>query len=522
MNFSPISITEMNNADDAAITNCAGLMMVGFEGKTLPEQYEKFLSEEPLGGVILFSRNIKSTTQLQKLCSSISRIEEKRGFPHPLSIAIDQEGGLVNRLENIIGPLPSALSYGIGSSPEQLYDVVYHMSRALNRLGFHINFAPVVDLYYPLNQQIQTRSFGEDPQKVNIFAQAFLNGSLDAGIIPCLKHFPGLGPCLPDTHLQAGVIKKTATELTRTDLVPFQKLLPHSPAVMVSHASYSAFKDDTTLGPASLSTAIITTILRHKMAYKGLVFSDDMEMNAIAQYYTPAESAAQAIAAGSDMVLFCHSMDQQIDAIRGIQRAVREGRIAAGKVLTSLERLRECRMKSYRRDTGNDNSDIFSQKFFASKTEYIFQNTVHPVFSPDGTNSETETYDLSKPLLLIKDLLPTSTDALRNIYTHLRNQLHTLEIRTTSRENFSRDMKEALIQDYLVLCVGKNWDKVLMDEDIDVITTFTRKILFLLTGDPAEAGNLPAQTPAIALYNFSIPGLIRSLQLIIKKSSQSI
>src|SRR5206468_2146629 len=275
------------------------------------------------GAVILFARNIESALQVRRLNDSITRT-----LRIPPFIALDQEGGRVNRLKAILGPIaPNLALAGRADAAEAVARQAGAMARALRGLGFSVNLAPVLDLSGPDPANgIGDRAFGEDPATVCRLARVFLETHLRAGVVPVGKHFPGLGAARADTHLTLPVILKSRARLTREDLVPYRRLRRQLPIVMAGHAYYSALQEEPP-GPATLSRAVIEGLLRRRLGYRGLVVTDDLEMGAVEQEKGAAAQALAALAAGNDGLMFCGSEEKILEAYEGVLGAVLTGEV---------------------------------------------------------------------------------------------------------------------------------------------------------------------------------------------------
>jgi beta-N-acetylhexosaminidase len=276
--------------------------MVGLPGPELDEPTAAALREIGPAGIVLFRRNLESPSQTIDLLDDVDRL-----LPHPILAAIDQEGGRVSRLEEWIGPTEPAATLA-RRGVDAVHDAARFTAGALRSLGLNLDFAPVVDLCEPgAPNGIGDRSFGCAPDETTRFAGAYLDGLQSAGVAACLKHFPGLGATVVDSHAELPVDRRSAAEIARSDLVPFRELAPRAAGVMIGHAFYPALDPDG--GPASLSPAVIGGLLRGALGFRGLAISDDLEMGAVAPLDDGGRAAERAVAAGCDLVLYCADLD---------------------------------------------------------------------------------------------------------------------------------------------------------------------------------------------------------------------
>lgn len=272
--------------------NLSFLICSGFYQKEIDDAF-KVYKKFPPGIVLLFSDNITGVEEVKDLCKEIKKIKGK-----PL-IAVDMEGGKVNRLKNIFGEKPGAEEYGKWDE-EKVEKMAYQWACEMKEIGIDIDFAPCVDLGpvkegTGLEGRVLSDNFEEGIRK----GLGFLKGLHKGGIIGCIKHYPGLGPSEVDSHLKLPIVSLSKKELKKHFDI-FKILKSHSPILMVAHCIYKSLDEKF---PASLSKKIIKKI----KPYKGLVISDDLEMGALSSYGSIAERAYLSLKAGCDMVIISHN-----------------------------------------------------------------------------------------------------------------------------------------------------------------------------------------------------------------------
>ena len=308
-------------------------LILGFETDRYDRSLQALLETYQPGGLLLFARNLRTGEQTAELLRQISTHLPYRPF-----LALDQEGGSVDRLKGILSPLPSAervLRTGKRSLAYRLGEVI---GEGLRRLGFNLNFAPVLDLAHPVSRSVLgSRTFGEDGETVTKFANAFLEGLSRHQVLSCGKHFPGLGGANADTHFHLPVVDKPMKKLWQEDLIPYCRLSANLPLIMVSHACYKAYDFQSPL-PACLSPAVVDGLLRRKLGYSGLVVTDDMNMGAITRKFSRQEAALRALEAGCDMLVVGRHEGSLREIVSALESAVKQGRL-------SRERLQESREK---------------------------------------------------------------------------------------------------------------------------------------------------------------------------------
>ena len=270
-----------------------------------------------LGGVIAFSDNVASTSQIRSVNARLRRTAHR---PWPLFLAVDQEGGIVQRVRGAATGFPAFMSAGAADDLRLTRTAARASGAELRGLGFTVDFAPDADVTSgPADPTIGSRSVGSDPDLVAEHVVAAAQGYLDAGVLPVLKHFPGHGSVPADSHVGLPVQTRTLRVLRRIDLEPFRAgVAAGLPAVMVGHLDVRAVDPRV---PSSLSRKVVTGLLRHDLGFDGLVVTDSLEMGAVSRRGS-ARVAVQALRAGNDVAL----MPADPAAARaGLVEAVRSG-----------------------------------------------------------------------------------------------------------------------------------------------------------------------------------------------------
>ena len=312
-------------------------LVLGFEGTALTAEERRVIRRVEPAGFTLVPRNIVDEAQLDALIADLRSLQPRA------ILALDGEGGRVDRLKGIVGPAPAADALA-RVPPSYSRRAGKWMGEALRRFDFDLDLAPVVDLDRGLkNNALDRRCFGSSAPDVETKAKAFIEGLEAGGVGACIKHFPGLGGAGKDTHFEPSRIELSAAELD-SDLMPFLALADRAGAVMVGHAIYPALDPDRL--PATISPAIASSLLRFGLSFHGALFSDDLEMEALAPFGSLAERGEAALVAGCDGLLFCRRMGEapEIAARLGLVRMRPRLELAAGR----LERLRR-RLRALRR-----------------------------------------------------------------------------------------------------------------------------------------------------------------------------
>lgn len=293
------------------------LLLIGYRSE------QQVLEIKP-AGLVFFSWSLKNPAQTEKLLRSIKEnpLLSNRA---PLFLATDHEGGRVLRLRKGLTPFPDAAAIGSLIDPEMAFQVGRSMGLELSSLGFNMNLAPVLDLGNA-RSFLANRVWGEDPLKVSEMTMAYIQGLHASRILSVGKHFPGHGSSQEDSHFSLPVILKSEQKLWEQDLVPFKNAVEMGlSAVMTAHVEIPSVDR----GPASLSKKFVTTILKEKIGFRGLVITDDLEMGGLAQQlgYTPQDLALKALLAGSDMVLVVWSEGLQRKVVDRVRLALKNGEI---------------------------------------------------------------------------------------------------------------------------------------------------------------------------------------------------
>ena len=320
------------------------LLIIGLPGSQIDGATHELLQTIQPGGVILDRANIESAEQVTELTNQIRAITSV-----PPLIAVDQEGGRVDRLREILAPMPSAdmlRSKGDAATASRMGELT---ADALRTLGFNLNLAPVLDIPQEAaaDNGLQGRYLGSTSGQVINRASAYLEGMQRNGLIGVGKHFPGLGASTQDTHTQLPQINLSKDELKGRDLLPyiemFSKINSRLVAVLVGHAHYTAYDGHTPI-PASISKNIVNGLLRDELGFRGLAITDDLGMGAVASLCNVGEAAVRAVEAGIDMALVCGAPDQAMEAWQAMVEAANRGRIMKTHISRAFDHI--ARVKS--------------------------------------------------------------------------------------------------------------------------------------------------------------------------------
>ena len=293
--------------------NTFGKLMTDIEGASLTPQDKELISSKHVGGIILFSKNFESQSQIRSLCAEIRSVKKN------IIIAVDQEGGRVQRFKNEFSTLPSMQELGDyalkNNNLEICHEVGWLMASELAASAIDISFAPVLDVDRDTSSIIGNRAFSNDPDLLIQLARKFINGMNEAGMQATGKHFPGHGGIFEDSHLLEPVDSRSFEKLLENDLQPFIELKDSLAAVMTAHIAFPKIDSDC----VSYSNIWIKEILRKKLTFDGVVFSDDLSMKG-AGNGSMGEKALKSIEAGCDVVLVCNDNIGTLDVIDAFEK----------------------------------------------------------------------------------------------------------------------------------------------------------------------------------------------------------
>ncbi len=343
----------VSNTDDSLDIKIGQLIIFGFYGTTVNKNDAVYraVKEGKVGSILIYGRNIASKNTAKTLKNLIDSFQAASRIP--LFISIDQEGGIVNRLSQQLGfpRMPSAQWLGKINHPDTTRVYADTMGATLSALGINLNYAPVLDVYNPNCPVLgaRERCFSKDPLQITMHAGIMIESHHRFGVKTVVKHFPGHGNSLADSHLGIADVTKTWVP---GELLPYQQLLTNGSidAIMTAHIVNGRL--DASKLPATLSKKIITGLLRNSLGFKGVVFSDDMMMKAISGQYKLEDAIFKALDAGVDVLMFSNNI-QGVQAYspgnihKIIKEMVRSGRISAQQIDVSFQRVMALKNKKF-------------------------------------------------------------------------------------------------------------------------------------------------------------------------------
>jgi len=290
----------MDQTEGQASEGWGQFLMVGLPGPRLDQVAAGLVRDLKVGGIILFARNIEAPEQVWELTRALQQ-EALEAAGRPLLIAVDQEGGPVQRFKSPFTLIPAARALGARAQEAEVEALARQVARELALVGVNLNLAPVLDVARGPDCPLWERSYSADPERAAALGAAAIRGYLAGGVLPVAKHFPGLGDTTVDSH-QALSLAQSADPARSADLLPFRRAAAAGvPAVMTAHLQVPQWDSQ----PATLSPVALGTWLRGNLGFEGVVITDDLEMGAIAASLSAPQAGLAALEAGADLLLIC-------------------------------------------------------------------------------------------------------------------------------------------------------------------------------------------------------------------------
>lgn len=331
------------NLENLTIEEKIGQMvMIGMDTNYITDRIKTMITKYKIGGIILYRKNFNTYQEMLKLINDLKSLNKINKIP--LFIAIDQEGGRVNRMPPEIKNLPSANKLACTADKDIIINSARITGQMLKKSGFNLNFAPVLDIKrFDSNHAIGDRCYGENKEDVSKYGIAVMKELQNQGIISVIKHFPGHGSTKLDSHAFLPIINSTIEDLQKEDMYPFEMAIKEgADAILVSHL---LIKKVTGIYPASLSKKFITHYLRKKYRFKGLIITDDLKMKAIKLIYGPTLAVEKAFKAGNDIIVFRFNHNEEKQVLERVLHLVKKGKIKKSQINRSVNRIIKTKQK---------------------------------------------------------------------------------------------------------------------------------------------------------------------------------
>lgn len=520
----------MTLVNDGTLRDQIGqLFMVGFDGLRPTAAITELIERERIGGIILFSRNIRDAEQVRELTAELQSIARAAGHATPLLIATDQENGVVRRLGAGATPFPGNMAQGAIGSAQRVSEIAYATGRELLTFGINMNLAPVVDVNNnPANPVIGVRSFGEDPQFVAHLGAAAVRGYHDAGVIACLKHFPGHGDTSQDSHLTLPSIPHSMERLEAVELIPFERgIAAGAASVMVSHVVFPALTGDATL-PATVSSAVVRGVLRERLGFTGVIVTDCLEMNAISEGIGTEEAAWLASRAGVDLVAISHRADRQFGAIERVREAVASGALERDVIAAAAERV-QCLKSRFHLSwehpivapmPDREQHRALSERAYADAVTLVWGDTELAALRQDATRRLLVLYPRQDSLTLVENaddaaardrVASMVAEAVRHSYPHA--ELAPFPLRPTPQHR-AQIVERAREADVVVIITLSAHLHPPQEELITQVLNGEQPVIGIAARNPYDVALFPRLRAALAIYEYSLPALTAAMRVI--------
>lgn len=338
-------------------------IIIGMDTPNAIDKIENLITKYKIGGILLYKKNYKNIEELINLINHIKELNRKNNVP--MFIAIDQEGGRVNRLPNELENIPAPYKLSkLENAKEYVQKAGEITGNTLHRLGFNMNFAPVLDIKrFPDNHAIGDRAFSENIEEVTEYGIEYMKKLQKNQVISVIKHFPGHGATNSDSHFKIPKIKEKINDLEEKDMKPFKKAIENgADAVLVGHMRIK----DITINPASISRKFIAKYLKKKYRFKGLVITDDMRMKAMKYRFGANKSIIKAFEAGNDIIVFKY--DKGIEALNEVINMAKSGKIKMNQIDNSVNKILNIKDKY---EINNDKIELVDNEYIKKINEQI-------------------------------------------------------------------------------------------------------------------------------------------------------
>jgi beta-N-acetylhexosaminidase len=414
------------------------VMMMGIRGKVLSQEDIAHIKKIRPGGIVFYGRNLGDADDIAHLISTINSVHDNR--TPPMFFAVDQEGGLVHRIEGEMFRPPSLPAIGAANSEELSREAGLSVGRALRGLGINVNLAPVLDVPANiLSSPMLIRSFSNNPQKVSNLGTAYLLGIKDGGILATAKHFPGIGRAQEDSHLRLPRITWEREDDREKDLLPFRSAI--AAGVDIVMAGHFVAQPGDTENPVSLSSYWMKGVLRKEMGFKGLILVDNIEMTAVKDLMPIQEAAVTSFLSGADIIMVSHERKNQEKVFNALLSAAEKRVISRQRLDETLRRIVEAKLRIVNSSGG------------------VFKNSLKDVGRAVAEASITYVRAKeSSPLEIGKEASVLYAGYNSMLFSTLKDYFGRAEMLNTTIENYRKTKPDIPLRDYIA-----KFDVVIMD-----------------------------------------------------------
>lgn len=454
------------------------LFMFGFDALEINDHALNLIKNYKVGNVILFARNVETPEQVFKLNQSLQKLAlEEIGIP--LFISIDQEGGMVTRINNGATFFPGAMTMAATGDSNNAYLSGKYMGMELISLGINMNYAPVLDVNNnPKNPVIGVRSFSDNPDTVAEFGTAFIKG-MQENVIATGKHFPGHGDTHVDSHLALPMVPYGMDRLNKIELVPFKRAIQEGiKAIMTAHINFPALTENGL--PTTLSKRCMTGFLREELGYEGLIVTDCMQMKAIQDNYTTVGASLTAIQAGANILCICHSEELQSGAVKHIKESVLNHKLSMDTINERVSRVLKFKEELKPLDLNTTYASVKEIVENKKTKEFSYNVVKNALTLVKGNALKLQKNALFIGVLPVATTIADESDGQHSIIKQIKKELPSLSTMTLpiqpTQENINEILKTASQYNQVVLCT---YNANIYQSQIDLINKLSEMKLDL-------------------------------------------
>lgn len=505
--------------DDLTVEEKVGqLLIVHFRGEKATEEAAFLINNVNVGGFIYYqySNTLSSPRQIRQLSMELQTLASKNKNKIPLFIAADQEGGVVTRFTNGFTTFPGNKALAMAGSIDLAKKYSFALAEESQKVGLNFNLAPVADVNQPKNPIIGIRSFGDDATQVAQFVQASLFGFKKAGILSCIKHFPGHGDVIVDSHQDLPCINKTKQDLYQKDLVPFLAAKNLTDAIMTGHLFIPAIDPDTC---TTLSSKCID-LIRNELKFDGVVITDSLVMEGVLKKCPSVdECAIRALEAGHDILLLGGrnltnytniTLELTLEDIKRIHanivQAVKEGRIPLSRLNDAVRRILELKKRIAAMPETTEVEESVSSDAHQELAQEVAKKALRFIGKP-------QEIDIHSCALIAPDNLKNTI-----LKTGLQEKIKDVVFyeNTTLTEKEQTDILElAKEKDSLLLYTCNAWKNPVQEKLLRSLLQLGKKTVVIIARDTLDAECIPEAPYIILTHSPTLPSLQAAMELIV-------
>jgi beta-N-acetylhexosaminidase len=502
-----------NGVDTELDRQLGQLFMVGFYGLTPPSSLIELIQREQVGGIILFSRNCRTASQVSQLTRDLQAAARAAEHELPLLIATDQENGIVQRLASAVTNFPGGMALGAANDTDLTRAVAAATGEELAALGINMNLAPDADVNSnPANPVIGPRSFGQDPSRVAAETAAAVQGYQSAGVIATLKHFPGHGDTAVDSHLALPTLPHTLERLEQVELVPFYAgIAADAGALMLAHLTLPQITADGTT-PATLSAEVVK-LARMELGFESVIMTDCLEMGAIAKGVGVAHGAVLALQAGADLVLISHTIKLQREAIAAAHAALASGALPTATVRAALHQISQFKRRFLSWDRLPEpvavasvsvpaHQELRDRAYHYSTTLVRDDDRLLPINLPESAQIAILAYPPNHINQASDSVYPHAALVAR-VQSYHANTLGALVGRSAGALSVARALELAQTSDLLILVTLNARREARQMRFIRQLSAMGKPIIAIAASDPYDIADFPAIPTWLATYEYT-------------------